>query len=189
MEASAFINYYEVLEISPNADAETLGRIYHHLARRYHPDNPETGDRDRFDLVVEANAVLKDPARRAQYDTQYEQHVGTRQKSAGRSGNGGDIERDVEIQEKLLSIFYNKRRRNVAEPGVPEFELESAFDCPIEQLEFHLWYLKEKGWITRADSGQLAITVEGIDQINSEHHRKTTVKLLVDRNRGGSFPG
>jgi hypothetical protein len=30
-------------------------------------------------------------------------------------------------------------------------------------LEFHTWYLKEKGWIQRTDSGGYAITVEGID--------------------------
>ena len=28
---------------------------------------------------------------------------------------------------------------------------------------------------------RLAITVEGVDHVNSEHHRKTTTMLLMDR--------
>jgi hypothetical protein len=48
-----------------------------------------------------------------------------------------------------------------------------------EHLEFHLWYLREKGWIRRTESGTVAITVEGVDRANSEHERKTTNNLLA----------
>ncbi|MGR9037200.1 MAG: DnaJ domain-containing protein, partial [Gammaproteobacteria bacterium] len=34
-----FVDYYEVLEISPNANSETIDRIFRYLAQRYHPDN------------------------------------------------------------------------------------------------------------------------------------------------------
>ena len=36
--------YYELLQISPNAEAETVHRVYRLLAARYHPDNPHTGN-------------------------------------------------------------------------------------------------------------------------------------------------
>ena len=36
------LDYYEVLQISPNAEAETIQRVFRILAARYHPDNPET---------------------------------------------------------------------------------------------------------------------------------------------------
>ena len=39
-----FADYYEILEISPNANSETIERIFRHLAQRYHPDNQDTGD-------------------------------------------------------------------------------------------------------------------------------------------------
>ena len=52
MTASDFIDYYEILEISPNANSATIERIFRYLAQRYHPDNRTTGDRDRFYLVV-----------------------------------------------------------------------------------------------------------------------------------------
>jgi hypothetical protein len=69
--------------------------------------------------------------------------------------------------------------------GIRNFELERLLGCPAEHLEFHVWYLKEKGWINRTETGTLAITVEGVDCANSEHHRDPRQKLLMDRHRTG----
>ena len=41
----AFVDYYEVLQISQNAELETIKRVFKMLAVRLHPDNPATGDR------------------------------------------------------------------------------------------------------------------------------------------------
>jgi uncharacterized protein YabN with tetrapyrrole methylase and pyrophosphatase domain len=38
------IDYYEVLQISANAEPETVHRVYRLLAQRFHPDNIESGD-------------------------------------------------------------------------------------------------------------------------------------------------
>ena len=43
-------DYYEVLQISSNAEPETIQRIFRMLAQRYHPDNKDTGDDRRFRL-------------------------------------------------------------------------------------------------------------------------------------------
>jgi curved DNA-binding protein CbpA len=181
MDAFTFTDYYEILEISPNANSETIERIFRHLAQRYHPDNPETADRPRFDEVVEAHNTLKDPVKRAQYDIQYKSHSSSRVKLAEEASDGNGIDRDAEIQDKVLSILYVKRRQNISDPGVGDFDLERLSDCPREHLEFHLWYMKQKGWIEKTENGLLAITAEGVDRTNSEHHRKTTTKLLTDQ--------
>ena len=44
------------------------------------------------------------------------------------------IKRDIEIQNKLLSILYIKRRRNVGEPGIGDYELEVLLGCPAERV-------------------------------------------------------
>src|SRR5690348_8480673 len=121
MDSTDFVDLYEILEISPNANSGALERMFRYLAQRYHPDNPETGDRDRFDLVLEAHKVLKDPAARASYDLQYKQHAGVRTRLAEEASHGSGIEQDIEIQNKLMSILYVKRRQDVKNPGVPEF--------------------------------------------------------------------
>jgi len=66
-----FTDYYERLEISPNANPDTIERMFRYFVQRYHPDNQETGNRDRFDLIIEAHATLRDPIKRAQYDVQH----------------------------------------------------------------------------------------------------------------------
>src|ERR1043166_6815628 len=62
------IDYYEVLQISPNAQLDTIQRIYRLLAQRFHPDNQATGDADKFRLLTDAYSILGDPEKRAQYD-------------------------------------------------------------------------------------------------------------------------
>jgi len=187
MEANSFVDYYKIMGVRPSVSAEDLGKRFHRLAKRFHPDNPQTGDRDRFDLLVQAHNLLKDTAKRAQYDLIYNQVVGAHHTFAPDAGGDDTVGKDVDIQTKLLSTFYSKRRRNIREPGVPEMELERIFNCPIESLEFHLWYLRAKRWVEKLENGMLAITVEGVDHVNSEHHRKTTTMLLMDRSQDDDF--
>jgi curved DNA-binding protein CbpA len=184
MEASMFTDYYEILEISPNANSETIERIFRHLAIRYHPDNPNTGDRTRFDEIVEAHDTLKDPVKRAQYDIQHKNHSASRWELAEEASNI-KTERDVVVQDKLLSILYVKRRQDMNEPGIGEYEVERQSGCPREHLQFHLWYLKAKGWIAKMEDGMFAITVEGVDHANSNHRRENTTKLLTHPNHTG----
>src|SRR5579862_3670409 len=68
MDPLALNDYYDVLQISPNAEPEIIRRVYRILAQRYHPDNPETGNCDVFRRIAEAYRVLSDPERRAAYD-------------------------------------------------------------------------------------------------------------------------
>ena len=54
-------DYYEILQLSPKADQETIERVYRLLAKRYHPDNKHTGDDHKFNLLTEAYRALSDP--------------------------------------------------------------------------------------------------------------------------------
>lgn len=176
-----FSDYYEILEISPNANSETIDRIFRYLAQRYHPDNHDTGDFHHFNEIVQAHNTLKDPVKRAQYDIAHKNHLNLRWKLAEEASDGKGIERDGDIQDKLLSILYVKRRQDIKNPGIGNADLERLLGCPPEHVEFHVWYLKEKRWIVRLEDGMLAITAEGVDQTNSQHHRKTPTKLLTDK--------
>jgi hypothetical protein len=62
------LDCYEVMQLSPNAQAETISRVYRLLAFRYHPDNSETGNGEMFLRLSEAHQILSDPEKRAGYD-------------------------------------------------------------------------------------------------------------------------
>src|SRR5436309_311083 len=68
MSGDSTMDYYEVMQISPNAELDTIQRVYRLLAQRFHPDNQATGDAERFRVLTEAYQVLGDPEKRAQYD-------------------------------------------------------------------------------------------------------------------------
>jgi hypothetical protein len=53
------------------------------------------------------------------------------------------VERDVQVQENLLSILYTKRRPSIMDPGVPDIEIERLLSCAPEELELHFWYLRQ----------------------------------------------
>jgi curved DNA-binding protein len=168
-------DYYEDLQISPNADTETMERVFRMLAKRYHPDNGGSGNVERFDRITKAYHVLADPVRRAAYDVTYDQVQTRRWKQVTASaptaaGNG----KDQEIRNAVLSILYIERRNDPLGASVGLYQLEKLLGWPERMLEFHTWYLKEKGWIQRTDSGGYAITVEGIDVL--EHSGLTLDK-------------
>ena len=63
-------DYYEVLGVGRNADAEEIKAAYRKAALRHHPDkNPgDAASEERFKEAAEAYAVLSDPDKRARYD-------------------------------------------------------------------------------------------------------------------------
>jgi curved DNA-binding protein CbpA len=176
-----FVNYYDALKISPGASPETVERAFRELARRYHPDNRATGDRVRFDEILEAHNILRDSVKRTQYDAKFQHCFESHSKSAEQATEGEDIGRDVEIQNKILEILYVRRRTNIRSPGIGNAELARLSNCPLEHMEFHIWYLKEKGWIKKGDDGLFAITIDGVDRTNTLTQEKSAKKLISDQ--------
>lgn len=202
MKANSFISYYQVLELGPSAHPKTIARKFRDLASRYHPDNQATGDRSKFELVLEAHDILKDAIKRERYHEENRDHLPPLSHSFDDAGNGPDVvdsanentlsdddqfidgigvDRDVAIQNNLLTMLYFQRRRNIREPGLGNAELERLSGCPHEHLEFHLWYLKAKGWIATGEDGLLAITVAGVDHAALIYQGENARKLIVDQ--------
>jgi curved DNA-binding protein CbpA len=172
---------YEVLEVSPNASQETIERMFRFLAQRYHPDRAGTGDADRFDQVLKAYGTLKEPESRAEYDSRHKTNSDFRWSLVEEAGDNDNFDKDRMIQERLLSVLYTKRKRDAREPGLGPIELERLTGCPREMLDFHLWYLREKGWIMRMENGSMAITADGVDQPLLINGRSRTQKLITEQ--------
>lgn len=168
-------DYYEVLQISPNADPDTIHRVYRLLAQRFHPDNQETGDPGRFRQLTEAYQVLADPEQRAAFDVR---HQSVRQERMRIVTNGARATTDFEIEQlvrlTVLEALYSQRRANPGNPGIFDLELEGLTGQSRDHLEFTFWYLISKSLIKRGDSSRLLITAEGVDYL--EQHYETNLQ-------------
>lgn len=62
-------DYYTVLGVDKSASKEAIKKAFHKLARKYHPDNKQSGDERKFKEINEAYQVLSNDQKRAEYDT------------------------------------------------------------------------------------------------------------------------
>ena len=61
--------YYDILGVAQDASAADIKKAYHKLVRKYHPDISTDPDADKKTSEInQAYNVLKDPAKRAEYD-------------------------------------------------------------------------------------------------------------------------
>jgi len=176
-----YVNYYEDLQVSPNADLETIERVYRLLAKRYHPDNSVTGNSDKFSIISTAYKVLSDAEKRAAFDAKYENSRNKKLKTLSKEFSSEGFENDQHIRHAILSILYIDRRENPSDSGVGSWRLEKLLEWPEKILEFHIWYLKEKGWIQRVDTGGFAITANGVEIVEENGSILRKYRLLTDQ--------
>jgi curved DNA-binding protein CbpA len=171
-------DHYETLQISPNADADTIQRVFRLLAQRFHPDNKDTGNADRFRALHDAYSVLSVPEKRAQYDVH---HQALRQERWRFVASSAAADTDLELEQQLrctiLEILYSRRRAEPGNPAFSPYELSQMTGRPREHLEFTVWYLIQRKLVTRDDQSGLTITVDGVDFIEQNHNANVKRRL------------
>jgi curved DNA-binding protein CbpA len=178
VDPTKFIDYYELLQVSPNADVDTIQRVFRHLAKKYHPDHNQAPEEETFRRLVDAHKILTDPEARAGYDVAYQEYWNRKWRLVSESGDGTAFSNDRDTRERMLSLFYVQRRRSMASPGLGEYEIARLLRTPVELVDFHLWYLRAKGWIERLESGMLAISASGVDEVEQGQLKLGRERLL-----------
>ncbi len=175
------VDHYEFLQISPNADVETIHRVYRFLAARLHPDNPNSGDPIKFRHLKAVYDVLSDRSRRAKYDaTRMPQAPQPFSKSVDfMDDRQGELNRRLAV----LVVLYHKRRMSPNQPEVSLATIEDRMGFPRDYLDFTLWYLFKKGYIARADNAQFTLTAEGVDFVEE---RRAEIPVLNKMLTSGS---
>ncbi len=112
-----FKDYYKIMGVAENADADTIRKAYRKLARKYHPDVSKEADAEqRFKEVGEAYEVLKDKDKRAEYDQlrklgargqdgSFRPPPGWHARGDGRSGFGFESAAGGDYSDFFASIF------------------------------------------------------------------------------------
>ena len=111
-----FVDYYDLLNVSPNADVATIKSAYKQQAIKWHPDsNPNEDTTERMQLINEAYLILKDAEARNLYNIAYNDFIDKKRKrsedqnSSRESGNdqtkdskSRNTAEDYEVDSDLL---------------------------------------------------------------------------------------
>jgi curved DNA-binding protein CbpA len=181
------LDFYDVLQISPKADVQTIHRVFRIMAARFHPDNPETGDVEQFLRLKRAYNVLSDPDRRSAYDLKREGHEADQMPIFELKEFVTGVEAESNRRLGVLSLLYNQRRSNSDHPGVSLLDLEQRMGFPREYLNFTMWYLRAKEFIVVADNSDFSLTAAGADYVERKAGRNEIVGNLLKPGAARTF--
>ena len=79
-----------------------------------------------------------------------------------------NMEGELNRRLAVLAVLYFQRRTNPYSPEVSFLDIERRMGFPRDYLEFTAWYLRNKGYITRADNSDFTLTAEGVDFVETQ---------------------
>ncbi len=132
------IEYYEILEITRDADSGAIKKAYRKQALKFHPDRNE-GDKEaeeRFKLINEAYQVLSDSDKKATYDRYGKKGLDSQGFSHFSDMDYGDITGDLgSIFESVFGGGFSagggRQRKQRKYPLDSEVEINLAFNEAI----------------------------------------------------------
>jgi curved DNA-binding protein len=178
-----FVDYYKVLGVTPQATPEEIKKAYRRLARKYHPDvSKEPNAEARFKEIGEANEVLKDADKRAEYDqlrryggdgAEFRPPPGWQRRQGGAPGAGpgpgdfGGTQGFSEFFEEIFGRGAGTRRG----PGAAPFQRRG------EDIHYRLPVSLED--IARGASRQISVPVQEADARGVVRESTRTLKVSV----------
>jgi len=185
-------DYYDLLMISPQADKPMVEWAVRLMLTRY-TKNKETADEKKADLVKQAYRTLADPKRRESYDKERARTAGDRRKPANgaspsveidqydRPSDAPELDRirvrhtataaDVVLQQQLrqgvLSCLYDIMIRRPRNPELDRGEIARSVGVRHDDLEFTIWFLRERQYLRTTTQGAYTITSSGVEWAES----------------------
>jgi hypothetical protein len=190
LSATEFVDYYDFLMVSPQADKAMLEWAVRLMLTRYGPKTPETADAAKYETTKLAYRALVDPAKREEYDQLWAKH----QDQAGRGASPRrerrsspsraaqpplekicveleateeDVRLQVRLRQAVISALYDVLITNPRNIELGRAEVAKAIHCRIDDLEFPIWFLRECGLIKTSNAGDYSITAEGVKWVEA----------------------
>jgi curved DNA-binding protein CbpA len=128
-----FIDYYEVLNVWPTADADAIKKAYFKLAKLHHPDVAgETSSENGVDfkLINEAFAILSDPIQRREFDEKLKRK------------SGGSVTERREADKRSAQLSYEQARAAMRQNRYDKAVvlLKAAVKYDDSNPAYHSWY-------------------------------------------------
>ncbi|MBK5294752.1 MAG: DnaJ domain-containing protein [Acidobacteriia bacterium] len=177
--AGKFQDHYQVLGVDQDASSEVIQRAYSFLAPKYHRDNKDTADPEKFEAVTLAFEVLSDPVTKQMFDSV-------------RAGSGKEtgprfvaeaffnmMTTEMPRRHCILCVLYDRRRQQPLHASLSLKQLEMMVEGTPEELHFSLWYLKQKGYAVSDDKSNLQISVQGMDYLDAVHPTPESIRDVL----------
>lgn len=152
-------DYQEFLREAASGDAARAGymhQLYRSLSFRYHPDNRDTGDAEIFLSVGEIYRIISGPRENAKEEERVPAEAGFQGGFRTPSGEKGR-------RLSVLGLLYQRRMSDCRDANLSTYDIREITGSSAIELEFALWYLREKGLVDANDSAAYSITARGVD--------------------------
>ena len=196
MAADQFVDYYEFLMVNPTADRAMIEWAVRLMLTRYGKKSGEHTDPAKYELVKEAYRTLADPKRRELYDALRRDQtappapefrdespappanmltpVRVKDKTATvdvvqveHSVTRADVELQIQLRQGVMSSLYEIVITRPRNPELGRAEIARAAGVRIDEIEFTIWFLREKGLLKTTNQGLYAITAKGVEWVES----------------------
>lgn len=130
------LSYYEILEVSRDADKETIKKAYRKMAKLYHPDkNPDDQEAEhKFKLCNEAYQCLSDDSQRSIYDRYGKE--GLQGMGGGRRSSGGFDDLGSIFEEMFSGFGSSRRRQNPADMDKYPLDMSTEISISFNEAVF-----------------------------------------------------
>jgi curved DNA-binding protein CbpA len=176
--AGKFQDHYEVLGVDHKAGTDAIQSAYARLSAKYTPQSGSTPDHDKFEAVTLAFEVLSDSELRSDFDKLKGIGADDKPRFSGLAFFEA-YGRDVNLRVALMCVLYDRRRSKPFTPSLSMRNLEAIFNVTSVELNFALWYLKQREMVTMDDKSSLQITSEGIDFLRDNPPNANDVMKLI----------
>jgi len=123
---------------------------------------------EKFRVLNDAYQILRDPAKRAEYDKQFQvTATGPLPVFLGKEFADG-IDSEAKIRIGVLCLLYSKRRANPDFAALSLLDMENIMAFPRERLLFALWYLRAKRFVVQDDRSSFIISADGVEYLESQ---------------------
>jgi|GEM_PF-177343 len=137
-------DYYKILGVARTATEQEIKTAYRKAARKYHPDLQTKGERpgaeEKFKEINEANAILSDAEKRAEYDSLGENRQNERQRQPTQeNGNSAWSESGSTNFSDVFESLFGKGRNSGSQQGFARErqtrgqDFESELELTIEE--------------------------------------------------------
>lgn len=176
--AGKFQDHYEVLGVDPKASSEVIQAAYARMADKYHPQSGTNPDHEKYESITLAFEVLSDPELRSDFNKLKGIGQDDKPKFSGLTFFE-QYGRDTHLRIALLCVLYDRRRTKPFTPALSMRHLEAIFSASSQELNFAIWYLKQKNLVTMNDKSSLQITTEGMDYLVAHQPAPDIVMPLI----------